>query len=160
MHLVIRGALWLAAFVSVWSVGLLALDVHRNPSLFRWLSIPLFAAANVVTVYWLLRKTAATQGYRQQLASGALLGAIAGVLIAATSFLTTSVLFPGALEESSAAMLQWAAEQGMPGEQLGSLRQMLEARTPFREATFGAWGTLFTSIIAAAVIAIGNRRAG
>lgn len=157
MNLVIRGALVLAAVVSIWTILLLAADVHQKPELFRW-SIPLMAAINVIVVYVTLRKTAATQVYRQQLASGALLGAIAGVLIAMTSWLTATVLFPAAIAESSAAMLEYAQKQDLTAAQMSNLKRNLAARTPFRDATQAAWGTLFTSIIAAAVVAIGARR--
>jgi len=157
MGAVIKGSIGLAVAVEIVSVLFIVLGLHANPMM-QLVSVGLFIVLNVGAVYWVLGQGAAENSYVGQLVNGLALGVIAGVLIFVFSWLTLAVIFPDALDETRAGTIEWMEAAGVPQAQLDAQIAKLEQATPVSQAVSGSIGTLITSVVAAAVVAIFKRK--
>ncbi len=113
---------------------------------------------NAGCVFWGLKQTAEGNGYLKQLLNGLLIGVVAGVLIFGLSMLNLTVLFPDHLEESKTASIEMFESMNMPEVMLEKQVEAVEAQTATRQAVSGTIGTLVTSLILGAIIAIFKRK--
>ena len=114
---------------------------------------------NVSPVVWALKQTAGENGYGRQLGNAALIGLIGGVLVFAGSMLLFTV-FPNYLEEFKTAQIAGLEQWNLPEDRLEAQIAQIEAVTPVRSSLQGAIGTLFTSLIVGAIVAIFQRKKG
>ena len=158
MNVVIKWSVILAALVAVLSVVIALTGLHQNPMVGGMVSIVIAIAINVVVVFLALKQTAAENFYGKQLLNGVLIGAVAGVLILLTSWLLLAVVFPDYLAQMAAGYEEWFEAAGMTEDQIDTQMQKLDNATALGQSIAGLIGTFFTSIIAAAIIAIFKRK--
>ena len=157
MNAVVKGSVGLAVAVGLVSILYVALGLHTNPMM-GLVSIALFIVFNVGAVYWVLNQSAAENAYGAQLLNGLILGAIAGVLIFVFSWLNLAVIFPDAMEEMRVGYIEWMEAAGLPQDQLDKQIAKLDEATPVSQSLPGLIGTLVTSVIVAAIVAIFKRK--
>ncbi len=159
MNAVIKASVALVILVAVLSLGLAMSGMHKtNLIMSQLIGITLAIVINVACVYWGLKQTAAENGYGKQLLNALMIGVIGGVLVFAFTVLMLSVLMPGYLEEAKQAALDLLESAQLPQAQLDAQMQALEQATPVSQAIPSMIGTLFTSLISGAIIAIFKRR--
>ena len=158
MNVVIKWSVILAALVAVLSVVIALTGLHQNPMVGGMVSIVIAIAINVVVVFLALKQTAAENAYGKQLLNGVLIGAVAGVLILLTSWFLLGVVFPDYLTQMAAGYEEWFEAAGMTEEQIDTQMQRMDNATAFGQSIAGLIGTFFTSIFAAAIIAIFKRK--
>jgi hypothetical protein len=120
--------------------------------------ILLFTGINIGLIYWALSRTAPGSSYLKQLLNGALIGLLGGALIFLTGWLLMAVVFPSYIDESSSAALEMMTSMGMPKEAIDKQAQAMAQATPMNQAFQGFIGTLITSIVVAAIVAIFKRQ--
>jgi len=113
---------------------------------------------NVGCIFWGLKLTAADNGYGKQLLNALLIGVVAGLLIFAFSMINLTLLFPDYLDESSLATIEFLESRELPEQVLQAQVAKLEERTNVGEARNGAIGTIVTSLIIGAIVAIFKRK--
>jgi hypothetical protein len=101
------GGLALAGAVFVWQV-VSAATMPGSP-----LFVPFAVGIQFAATALILRASAERQGYGAQVATGTVAGAIAAALIAASSVLVSTVLFPGLTEKIGATPADGAIAGGV-----------------------------------------------
>ena len=137
------------------SVGVLgfvfaAAGLHENPpmaSLFVLLAIVI----NVTVIILALRETRDEATWARQLVNGVIIGAIGAVIIFTSSFVMTTVVFPEYYDEMLAGMAEMLAASGLPKAEAEAQLAALQEVTPAASAAQGAFGTIITSIVVAAI---------
>jgi hypothetical protein len=157
MNAVIKASVGLVVVVALVSILMIVTGIHANP-LGGMASVVLFIVFNLGAVFWALKQTAKDNGYGPQLINGVLIGAIAGVLIFLTSWVTLSFIFPDAIQQQIDGTLAFLESAGMSDEQIDTTMQSVEATTPMSSAMQGLIGTFGTSVVGAAIIAIFLRK--
>ncbi|MCU0256085.1 MAG: DUF4199 domain-containing protein [Vicinamibacterales bacterium] len=113
----------------------------------------------VLLLYWGLKQTAATNGYGAQVVAGTMMAVVAAVVIAAGSYLFTTVLFPNYFDDLRDMQTQMLKAQGVAEAEIArQVEAAMQMQTPVINAVTGAIGTIVTGAIASALIAIGVRR--
>jgi hypothetical protein len=159
MNPVIKASVALAVLVEVVSVIFAAIGLHQSsPMIFGIAFLVLAIGLNIGCVIWALSGTAAESGYGRQLLNAAIFGLVAGGLIILFSMLNTMVLFPNYLEESGTASIEFMESMNMPEEALQAQIESIESRTPVGEAIKGGIGTIVTSLVVGAIVAIFKRK--
>jgi hypothetical protein len=126
---------------------------YRDPAL-ALLFLPAVIIIEIAGLYWGLRRTAAQgRNYAGQVVAGAMMSAIAGVIVICSSLLFTMVAFPGYFQELEALQRQLLAEAGRPAAEIEAAVQA-SASTPMAQAMSGFIGTFITGIIVSGIIAI------
>jgi hypothetical protein len=115
-------------------------------------------ALNVGVVYWALDRDASIKGYGLQLMTALGIGLIAGFLITAVSWLLLELVFPSSIAEMRAAAIAWMEGRNLPQEEYRRQLTALENTTAWSQSLPGFFGTLATSLVSGAVIAIFKRR--
>ena len=158
MHAVVKAGVGLAVVVTVFSIIFTLAGLHRSPIVGGLLFLAVAVALNVGAVFWGLKQTASVNGYGKQLLNALLVGLVAGVLILTTSWLMLTLVFPNYLEEAKAASIEMLQSSGLPAESLDKQVQRVESMTVSAQAFQAMVGTLVTSVVAGAIIAIFRRR--
>ena len=158
MNAVLKGSVALAVAVALVSILIAVTGLHTNPMVSGLVSIVVFVLFTVAAVLWVLKQTAADNGYGRQLLNGLLLGVVSGVLIFVFSWLILTVLFPDYLGESQDAMVFMLENSGLPEAQLNAQIAKVEAATPTSNAFSGMIGTIITSLVVSAIVAIFFRK--
>lgn len=117
-----------------------------------------FIAVTIGCVFWGLSKTAGDAGYGKQLMSAVVIGVVAGILILILSLINLNLLFPNYIEENNVAMIEAFEGMNMPEQAFEAQIAKLESRTAMRESINGMIGTVVTTIIAGAIVAIFKRK--
>lgn len=158
MHAVVKGSLVLAAAVAVVSVLFFVTGFHRNFMLSQVVFLVAAIALNVGVLVWALGKTAATSGYGRQLLHAAGIGLLGGALVVAVSWLLLAVVFPDATAEAREGAIVYMKASGTPQAEFDRQLEMLAKATPMSQSLQGGVGTLVTSVVAGAIVAIWKRR--
>jgi hypothetical protein len=158
MNAVLKGSVALAVTVALVSILIAVTGLHTNPMVSGLVSILVFVLCTVAAVVWVLKQTAAENSYGRQLLNGLLLGVVSGVLIFVFSWLLLTVVFPNYLDESKDATIALLENAGMPEAQLDAQIAKVEAATPISNAFSGTIGTIITSLIVSAIVAIFIRK--
>ena len=105
---------------------------------------------------WGLRKTAARgRNYRAQILAGTMMSIVAGVIIVASSVVFTTLVFPAYFTDIEQVYRTMLQQQGKSEAEIAAAIQANAAsQTSMTQALNGFIGTLFTGIVASAVIAI------
>ena len=157
MKVVVKWSLILVILVVVLNFAVIVSGIYTNP--FAALGFVFVAVVlNVIVVFMALAATATDNPYAAQLRNGLLIGLLAGVLIFLSSWLTTAVIFPDYIEQMKAGYIAVIQDSGLPDESLQTQIENIEKITAFGEAVKGLMGTFFTSVVAAAIVAIFKRR--
>lgn len=157
MHPPVKYGLALGIVVAVLGFLIPIFGLHTNvlaPTLFVVLAI----IVNVVFVYMALRETAATATWVRQATNGLVVGAIGGVILFASSWVMTTVVFPDYYAEYAAAMRSALETAGLPANRIDAQVAAVEASSPASSALSGAIGAVVTGGIAGAVIGLFKRR--
>lgn len=158
MGAVVKWSVILAAIVAVLNVIWPIAGLHTSIVVGGILFIVLAIALNVWTLFMALKATASGNGYGAQLLNALMFGLVAGVLVFAGSWVVLTYIFPDSIGESTAAMRDLLQGSGLPQDQIDAQVAALEASGPMHHARSGAIGTLVTSLISGAIIAIFKRR--
>jgi hypothetical protein len=163
MNPILKGGLVLGALCGSWIFINGLLGWYKDPAMYASF-VPIVTIMEVVVLVWALRKTAA-QGrtYSGQVTAGTLIALIGGAIIVCASMIFSSVLYPNYFEEINAMMREMALKSGQSEAAVNAAIDA--ARGSFFQTSFGAamagfMGTLFTGIIASAIIAIWIRAKG
>ena len=133
--------------------------LHTNVAL-PLVFVGLATIINVVMVFLALRETASTTAWAGQLLNGLVLGVVGAVIVFASSWVMTALVFPDYNAEFASASRAALEASGLPAEQVEAQMTPVEQATPASSALSGAVGTVLTSVVAAAVIGIFKRKAG
>ena len=129
--------------------------LHTNPATTAMVFVGLAIVINVVVVIVGLRATAGGSSWGWQLANAAVIGA---VIIFASSWLMTVVVFPDYYSEMFEGYRQGFASSGMSQEQIATEMRAIEASTPVSSALSGATGAVVTSLLVGALAGIRLRQ--
>ena len=124
------------------------------PTVFVVLAI----AINVVMVFLALRETADIATWSQQFRNSVVVGAIGAVIIFASSWLMTVVVFPDYYAEYAAGMHDALTAAGIAGDEIDVQMAAVTQTTPVSSAFSGALGAAITSFLAGALIGRFKRR--
>jgi hypothetical protein len=159
MQAVLKAGVGLALLITVLTVGIVLSGLHENHLQVSQLVVLVLAIGlNVLAVFWGLRQTAPSNGYGRQLLNAVLIGLVGGVLIFCISLLLWTVVFPDYLGEVKASALDVIEASGLSGPVRDAQAQAIESIAPLSQAIQGAIGTVFTSLVAGAIVAIFQRR--
>lgn len=154
MNPILSAGVLIGVLCGVWTFVMGFTGWYKDPVLMR--AFFLVVLIEIGGLYWGLRQTAAQgRGYGAQLLAGAMMAAIAGLIVIASSLLFTTVAFPDYFQELEAINRQMLAESGMSPDQIDASVQASSAMaTPMGNAMMGFIGTFVTGILASAIIAI------
>lgn len=154
MKRIVQSGVLLGALVVAWTFVMGITGWYRHPSLTNlfWLVIVI----EIGVLVWALRRTAEEgRGYGKQVLAGTLVAAIAAPLIFGGSMLFTTVVFPRYFEELRHAQEEMMRAQGLPADKIAEMvAEAAKGQSSLASAMSGAMGTLFTGLLASAVIAI------
>ncbi len=148
----------LAVCVAVWMliIGFTGWYKHPVGAAAFMLVIPINI---VVIVLGLIKTKKEGRGYGGQVVAGLVMGLVAAALIFLNSILYTQVLFPTYFDDIRAMQESMLQQAGIPEEQIRAQVEATQAtQTPVLQATFGAIGTVATSLITALIAAIFVRK--
>ncbi len=158
MNPILSAGLLIGVLCSVWTLVMGFTGWYKDPALANvFFAVILIEIGGLV---WGLRRTAALgRGYGGQILAGTMMSIVAGVIIIASSLVFTTVLFPHYFAEVERTYRATLLQQGKTEAQIAAAIQASAATaTPMAQAMSGFVGTLFTGIVASAVIAIFLRR--
>ena len=113
---------------------------------------------NVAVVILGLRATAVGSSWARQLANAGVIGVVGAVIIFASSWVMTVVVFPDYYTEMFEGYRQGFASSGMTQDEVATQMQAIEASTPVSSALSGATGAIFTSLVVGALAAVRLRQ--
>lgn len=158
MFLPLRSGLILGVLVAAWSLFNGFMGWYRHPSL-SMVFIPGAIGLQVAVMAWSLAQRRQEDPFLRQVLHGMVLSAVASVLIFASSYLSTSVLFPHYFQEMAELGRQRLAAQGLsPADietQLAAYRAMA---TSGKQAFAGVMGTVSTGMILSLLLGAVMRR--
>lgn len=157
MNASVKGALVLGVTVAILGLVFAVAGLHTNP-MAAFAFVILAVLLNIGVIIWTLRATRSTNGYGGQLLAGVVIGLVAGVIIFASSWTMTGVIFPDYYDEMYDGYLEFFENAGMDEAQIDKQMAALENVTPAGPALQGAIGTIITSVVVAAIAGIFLRR--
>jgi hypothetical protein len=157
MGAAIKTGIGLAVIIEVITLVWFVTGLIENPMM-GLVFLPIAIVLNVLAVWWALKQTRLVHGYGKQLLSAIVLGVVAGVLIFAFSWVNYNVLFPDALEDQKAATIEWMEGMGWPEEQKAAQVAKVEELTVTSQAVQALVGTILTSLVVGAIVAIFVRK--
>ena len=147
MNAPVKYGLILGVVVGVLGFVIAGLGLHtRLGTSMAFMSVSVIV--NVVVVFLALRETAASATWTGQLRNSLILGAVGAVVVFASSWVMTALVFPDYHAEYAAATRDALAGTGLPVEQ----------PTPAGAALSGSIGTIATSLIVGALVGIFKRQ--
>jgi hypothetical protein len=158
MGVVIKWSVILVIAVAALTVVINLTGLHTNPLAGGIIAIGVAIILNVWTLFMALRATATGNTYGAQLLNALMFGLLAGVLIFACSWILSTYVFPDTVHEMQAGFKEWVQNANLSEAQVQSQIAAIDQVTATSQAMNGAIGTLFTSLIAGAIIAIFKRR--
>jgi hypothetical protein len=132
--------------------------LHTNPAATSLVFVGLAIVINVAVVVVGLGATAGDSTWGRQVANAAVIGVVGAVLIFASSWLMTVVVFPDYYSEMFDGYRQGFANAGMSQDQIATEMGPIEASTPVSSALSGATGSVFTSLLVGALAGIRLRQ--
>jgi hypothetical protein len=157
MGTAIRYGILLGVLVEIWTAVIIVTGWYRDPSLqlLFFLVIPL----EIVLVVLALRATASDADYGRQVTNGAVLSAVAGVIIVFGSILVTTVVFPHYYADLKAIAIDAMTRGGRSPEEIDAQMKASAAMyDPWSNGISGFVGTVATGILTALVAGIFLRR--
>ena len=157
MKTIIKAGVAIAILCGLWEMLMGVTGWYKDPSLMNVFYVVILI--QIAVLVWGLRKTAADRGYAGQLGAGTLMSLVAGILIIGISLLFTTVLYPHYFEEIRIVTESTLRSKGLSdAEVMAQLRAAEVMMTPMMNAFAGFLGTMFTGVIASAIIAIFVRK--
>jgi hypothetical protein len=154
MRQILLPGLVLGALVALWTFVMGLTGWYKDPALLNlfWMVILI----EIAVLIWGLRETARQgRGYGRQVLAGTAVAAVSMPLVFAGSLLFTTVVFPRYFEEVRQVHEQMLRAQGLPADEVArQVAEVAKTQTSFISALSGAIGTLFTGVVASAVIAV------
>lgn len=132
--------------------------LHTDPATTSLVFVGLAMVINVVVVVVGLGATAGDATWGRQVANAAVIGVVGAVLIFASSWVMTVVVFPDYYSEMFAGYRDGFASSGMSPEQIAIEMGPIESSTPVSSALAGSTGAVFTSLLVGALAGIRLRQ--
>lgn len=152
MNPILAAGLLIGVLCGLWTFVMGFTGWYKDPVMLN--AFFLVIVIEVAGLIWGLRRTAA-QGrtYSGQVVAGTLMAAVAGLVIIGSSLLFTTVVFPDYFNELNAAQREVMQKQGKSDDEIAvAIAAAAPMQTPVVNALAGFGGTLFTGIIASAII--------
>ena len=153
----VKTGLAIGVVTFLWTLVMGVTGWYKDPAM-----VPAFFLVivfEVLLLYWGLKQTAVANGYGAQVMAGAKMSVLAAVIIAAGSYLFTTVLFPGYFADLREMQAQLLRAQGVAEAEVArQVEQAMQMQTPVINAITGAVGTILTGVVASALMAIGVRK--
>jgi hypothetical protein len=128
---------------------------YRHPVLLNLFFLVI--VIEVGLIYRGLSRTAATNGYGAQVASGAGMSIVAAAIVFAASLVFTTVAFPTYFRDIEQAAREAMTARGIAEADIAARLEGM-ATTPLVQATQGAVGTIVTGLFASVLIGTRVRR--
>jgi hypothetical protein len=158
MPIALQAGLVLGGLVAVWTFVMGFTGWYKDPALL-WLFF-LVIPIQIGVLWWALKRGVALgQRYGTQVRMGTLASFVAGVVIAASSLLFTTVAFPRYFDDLRALHEENLRQAGRTPEQIE--REVAEAaaqNTPAANALAGFVGTVVTGVFVSLVLAVPLRK--
>lgn len=147
--------LLIGAFCAIWTFVMASTGWYKDPS--RAFASYLVLVFEVGGLIWALRRTADEgRTYSGQVAAGALISLVAGLVMFGASLLLSTVVFPDSLQEAHAALRDTLLGRGMSDAKVTELVR-LGPPTPLQAALAAFSGTFVRGVVAAAIIGVWMR---
>ena len=157
MNAAVKWGVLLAVAVTVVNAIWVLAAMHTSPiAAMGYLAIVIIL--DIVAVILAFKASAGENSYLAQLMGGLVIGMIGGLGIFITSYLMLSFVFPHVVPEQIAGFTAYYEALPLDGEQKRAMIEALQGTTPLNSAFQGAIGTLFTSLIAGAIVGIFLRK--
>ena len=153
MNIPVKYGVILGVVVGVLGFAIPALGLHTNMLASVGFLVAVIAI-NIVVVFLALRETATDAGYGRQVVNGLVVGAVGAVIVFLGSWVTTAVVFPAYLDEVAQATRASLAALGLSVEQIEA---QVGDGSSVGSAFQGALGTVVTSLVVGAIVAIFKR---
>jgi hypothetical protein len=154
MNPILSAGVLIGVLCGVWTFVMGFTGWYKDPVLMYafFMVIPIEIAGLV----WGLRKTAARgRNYREQILAGTMMAIVAGVIIMVSSLVFTMLVFPAYFTDLEQVYRTVLQQQGKSEAEItAAIQANAASQTSMRQALDGFIGTLFTGIVASAVIAI------
>ena len=157
MNVAVKHGVVLGVVVGAMGFVMATLDLHMNPAL-PMLFVGLATIINIVVVFLALRATASAASWVGQVKNGLALGVVGAVIVFASSWVMTALVFPDYHAEFAATQRAMVEGLGVSTEELEAQGVAFEQGTSVGSAFSGAVGTVITSVVAAAVIGFFKRQ--
>jgi hypothetical protein len=147
----------LGLLVTVWTLVMGMTGWYLDPVLqaLFFVVVPLEIAVIVALLY----KTRESNTYVGQLRNGSLAGLVASPIVFVQSIVFTTVLFPTYFEDLQATHRAMLVAQGMSADQVAAeLEKAGAMQSPVINAATGAFATIVTAVVVAAIAAIFLRK--
>lgn len=154
----LQASVVLAVLVGLLSVVVEVSGLNRNFLASQLVFLAGAIAINVAVVFWALSRHCAESDYGRQLARSAAIGVVGGALVVVVSWLLLAVVFPGSIDTMRQAAIDYMSASGMPQDEVDRQMEAIGRATPLSQSLPGGVGTLVTSVVAGAVIALFQRR--
>jgi len=154
---ILSAGLLIGMLCSLWTLVMGFTGWYKDPALANvfFVVIPI----EIGGLIWGLRRTAPARGYGGQILAGTMMSIVAGVIIIVSSLVFTTVLFPNYFAEVEQTYRATLLQQGKTEAQIAAaITASAATATPMAQAMSGFVGTLFTGIVASAIIAMFVRR--
>lgn len=152
MGAAIKAGLGLTAIIWVMQIGWILCGLHERIFL-GLLFVVIAIVLNVLALVWALRQTRQQNGYGKQFLCAVVMGVVAAVAICGVSMVSYTVLFPEAIDEQKAAVIDWLEGSSMPEQVRAAQIKKTESTTALASAMQGLYGTVGTSVIVGAIVA-------
>ena len=153
MNTPVKYGVILGVVVGVLGFAIPALGLHTNMLASVGFLVAVIAI-NIVVVILALRQTATDSGYGRQIVNGLVVGVVGAVIVFLGSWVTTVVVFPSYLDEVAQGTRTSLAALGLSAEQIEA---QVGDGSAVGSAFQGAIGTVVTSVVVAAIVAIFKR---
>jgi hypothetical protein len=157
MNVAVKHGVALGVVVGALGFLLAALGMHMNPAL-PMVFVGLATIINVVVMFLALRRTASASSWVGQVRNGLALGVVGAVIVFASSWVMTALVFPDYHAEFAAAQRATLESLGVSAADVELQMVAFEQATSVGSALSGAVGTLITSAVSAAVIGFFKRQ--
>jgi hypothetical protein len=154
MNPILSAGVLIGVLCGVWTFVMGFTGWYKDPvlmNLFLVVVIPI----EIGGLIWGLRKTARQgRNYRRQILAGTMMAIVAGCIIVISSLVFTTLVFPAYFTDLEQAYRATLQQRGSSEAEIAAAIQANAASsTPMASAMSGFIGTLFTGIVASAVIA-------
>jgi hypothetical protein len=155
MNPILSAGVLIGVLCGVWTFVMGFTGWYKDPVLMN-LFLAVVIPIEIGGLIWGLRKTArAGRNYRRQILAGTMMSIVAGVIIVLSSLVFTTLVFPAYFTDLEQVYRTTLQQQGRSESEIAAAIQSNAASsTPMAQAMNGFIGTLFTGIVASAVIAV------
>jgi hypothetical protein len=154
MNPILGAGLLIGVFCGLWTFVMGFTGWYKDPAMMNafWVVVLI----ELFGLIWGLRQTARQgRGWASQVVAGTMMSVIAGIVVAGSSLIFTTVLFPEYFAEIERMGVEVMEREGKPAAEIArALKASRSMATPMFQAMAGFTATLITGIVASAAIAL------